>query len=132
VTDDSRYAARPPVWRFRVEVDDGEARCVVALDEGGEVVGMASAGITRDDDAPTSWELYSVNTVPAVHGGGVADDLLRAVVGPRNASLWVLTSNSRAQGFYRRHGFTADGAVQAHDGTGAEEIRMVRYGAARG
>ena len=132
MTDDPRYAVQPPVWRLRVEVDDREARCVMALDEGGEVVGMASAGITRDVDGPTPWELYSINTVPAIHGGGVADDLLRAVLGPRAASLWVLTSNSRAQGFYRRHGFAADGAARAHDGTGAEEIRMVRYGAARG
>jgi len=118
-------------WRLRAEVEDPEALCFVAVDgdgTGGEVVGMAAAGATRDRDAPTSWELYSINTLARVHGSGMADDLLAAVVGARDASLWVLTTNARAQGFYTRHGFVVDGARKPHPETGAEEIRMVRRG----
>ena len=113
-------------YRLRAEVDDPEALCFVAVDEHGEIVGMAAAGATRDEDAPTAWELYSINALRRVHGSGVADDLLAAVVGQREASLWVLTTNARARAFYRRHGFSTDGARKPHPPTGAEEIRMVR------
>jgi predicted GNAT family N-acyltransferase len=38
--------------------------------------------------------------------------------------LWVADPNPRAQAFYRKHGFVADGAAQVEDGV--REIRMVR------
>ncbi len=113
-------------FRLRADVEDTEALCFVALEGDGEVVGMAAAGATRDEDAPTAWELYSINTLARVHGSGVADHLLAAVVGDRDASLWVLATNARAQRFYRRHGFALDGARKPHPPTGAEEVRMVR------
>lgn len=112
--------------RMRVEVDDPDARVLIAVDEDGEVVGMATAGVTRDADAPTAWELYSINTVAAVHGSGLGDRLLDAAIGARPASLWVLGTNARAQAFYRRHGFVADGATKVHEGSGQPEVRMVR------
>ena len=118
-------------YRLRADVEDADSLCFVALDEVDEVdevVGMAAAGATRDEDAPTAWELYSINTLARVHGTGVADDLLAAVVGDRDASLWVLTTNARARSFYRRHGFVMDGARKQHEATGANEIRMVRRG----
>lgn len=113
-------------FRLRAEVEDPEALCFVAINEVGEVVGMAAAGATRDADAPTAWELYSINTLERVHGTGVADALLAAVVGDRDASLWVLATNARARRFYGRHGFVGGGARKPHEATGAEEIRMVR------
>jgi len=126
---DPRAAAQR--YRLRADVEDADSLCFVALDEVDEVdevVGMAAAGATRDEDAPTAWELYSINTLARVHGTGVADDLLAAVVGDRDASLWVLTTNARARSFYRRHGFVMDGARKQHEATGANEIRMVRRG----
>lgn len=120
---DARYAER---FRMRVEVDDPGARVLVAVDAEGEVVGMATAGVTRDADAPTAWELYSINTVAATHGSGLADRLLDAATGARAASLWVLGTNARAQAFYRRHGFVVDGATKTHEGSGLPEVRMVR------
>ena len=51
--------------------------------------------------------------------------LLDAVVDPgASAALWVADPNPRAQAFYRKHGFVADGTVQVDDGV--REIRMVR------
>ncbi len=51
--------------------------------------------------------------------------LLEAVVDPEESvALWVADPNPRAQAFYRKHGFVADGTVQVEDGV--REIRMVR------
>jgi hypothetical protein len=44
-------------------------------------------------------------------------------------ALWVADPNPRAQAFYRKHGFVADGTAQV-DG-GVREIRMVRGRGAR-
>lgn len=40
------------------------------------------------------------------------------------AALWVADPNPRAQAFYRKHGFAADGTARFEDGV--REIRMVR------
>lgn len=124
--------AERPGFRLRAEVDEEEARVLVAVDDRGELLGMAAAGVTRDPDAPAAWELYSITTLARIHGSGVADDLLRAVVGDAAASLWVLRANGRARAFYRRHGFVADGVQRVHEGTGAPEVRMVRGAHGRG
>ena len=39
-------------------------------------------------------------------------------------ALWVADPNPRAQAFYRKHGFVADGRAQVEGGV--REIRMVR------
>ena len=120
-------------WRLRLEVDEPDSVLVVATAGGDdELIGFASGGPSRDADAPAEWELYAINVLAAHHGSGVADDLMASVVGDRAASLWVLEGNARAQAFYRRHGFTPDGAGRMHEGTGAPEIRMVRGAAADG
>jgi ribosomal protein S18 acetylase RimI-like enzyme len=114
-------------WRLRLEVDEPDSVVAVATaGEDGQIVGFASGGPTRDEDAPTGWELYAINVLAAHHGTGLADELVAAAVGDRPASLWVLVDNARAQAFYRRHGFAPDGASKVHEGTGVPEIRMVR------
>lgn len=66
--------------------------------------------------------LYVVATE---HGTGAGAALLDAVIGPDDsAALWVADPNPRAQAFYRRHGFVADGTVNVEHGV--REIRMVR------
>ena len=113
---------------MRLEVDEPESRVASATDEDGTIIGLATAGVTRDDDAPTPWELYSIHVTAAQQGRGVADDLIRAVAGSGDgdAALWVLAQNTRAQRFYRRHGFTVEGASAVDEFTGGRRIRMVR------
>jgi GNAT superfamily N-acetyltransferase len=61
----------------------------------------------------------------ADHGTGAGRALLEAVINPAEpAALWVADPNPRAQAFYRKHGFAADGT--ARSGDGVREIRMVR------
>ena len=117
-------------WRLRLEVDEPESRVAAALDETGTMVGLAAAGATRDPDATTAWELYSINVVAHQQGSGLADDLMHAAAGDRNVTLWVRADNARAQGFYGRHGFRIEGATRMDESTGASEIRMVRLSGA--
>ena len=107
-------------------MDEPDGVVVVATALEGEIVGFASAGPTRDADAPTGWELYSINVMAAHHGTGVANQLIASAIAARAATLWVVKDNVRAHAFYRRHGFSVEGATGFHEGTGAPEIRMVR------
>lgn len=100
-----------------------------AIDDDGMVVGLATAGVTRDLDRATDWELYSINVTEQQQGSGMADDLIRVVAGDNDTTVWVLHENARAQGFYRRHGFRVEGASTVDESTGAREIRMVRRAA---
>jgi GNAT superfamily N-acetyltransferase len=78
-------------------------------------------------DAAATWarQLYVLYVYAAHHGTGAGPALLETVVGPEeSAALWVADPNPRAQAFYRKHGFVADGRAQVEDGV--REIRMVR------
>lgn len=118
-------------WRLRFEMDEPDGVVVVATGLDGEIVGFASAGPTRDEDAPTEWELYAINVLAAHHGTGVADQLMTAILAQRPATLWVVTDNARAQAFYRRHGFSLEGATKVHESTGTPEIRMIGRSASK-
>jgi L-amino acid N-acyltransferase YncA len=113
-------------WRLRFEMDEPDGVVVVATGRDDEIVGIASAGPTRDQDGLTEWELYSINVLAAHHGSGVADQLITAAVAQRPATLWVIRDNARADTFYHRHGFSIEGATKIHEGTGAIEVRMIR------
>jgi len=78
-------------------------------------------------DAGSAWarQLYVLYVRAADHGTGAGPALLEAVVDPEESvALWVADPNPRAQAFYRKHGFVADGAVQVE--SGVREIRMIR------
>jgi GNAT superfamily N-acetyltransferase len=115
----------PTRWRERVERPGGVDWWLARDDEGG-IVGLATAGPGRDDDAPVPLELYAINVLRRAHGTGLADDLMAVTVGDRAAYLWVLDGNDRAQAFYRRHGFADDGGRRPEPDTGVAEIRMSR------
>lgn len=110
--------------RRRKEIESGIADHFL-VDEDGEVVGIAIAGPSRDDDAPTQRELYAIYVREAHQGTGLADDLLQAALGDGPASLWVYRDNPRASAFYVHHDFIPDGEERT-DSVGILEIRMVR------
>jgi ribosomal protein S18 acetylase RimI-like enzyme len=114
----------PRRWRERIEDPSHRVDWWVARADG--IVGMATAGPGRDDDAPATLELYAINVLRRAHGTGVADDLMAVAVGDRAAYLWVLEGNDRAQAFYRRHGFADEGGRKPEPDTGVVEIRMAR------
>jgi ribosomal protein S18 acetylase RimI-like enzyme len=125
-----QLAALDPVafaehWRSRALAPQRGAGTWVARDEAG-IVGLTTSGPSRDDDAPTPYELYAINVLARGHGTGVSDALLDVAIGDRPASLWVLEGNARAIAFYRRHGFTDQGGRKPEPDSGVMEIRMSR------
>ena len=117
-------------WREGIAAPQGDHSRLVATADG-EVVGVAHAGPSRDEPADPPRELYAMYLAAAHHGSGVAQRLITAALGDSPASLWVLADNPRAQAFYSRNGFVADGRTSTHGPTGAAEIRMVRAQAVR-
>lgn len=118
----------PARWRERLT--SAEGGWWLARDDVG-IVGMATSGPPRDDDAPAPQELYAINVLARAHGTGLADDLMTHAIGDRPAYLWVLEGNDRAVRFYRRHGFTDEGGRKPDPDTGVTELRMARGAAAR-
>ncbi len=114
-------------WR-QVATRGGDVaeRTLVVVGPDGALAGFGSAGPSRDEDAPTEWELYAVNLAAHARGTGVADRILDELVGPRAATLWVVEGNERARAFYTRHGFVDEGGRDVHPATGTPEIRMIR------
>lgn len=95
----------------------------------GEIVGIAMSGPPEDDGGTEDRHLYVLYTYRSAHGTGVGQDLLDAVVDPTTTTaLWVADPNPRAQAFYSKNGFVADGTVKTDDYDGVREVRMVRPG----
>lgn len=116
-------------WRQRFEQPESVpagSSTLVARDADGALVGFVSTGPSRDEDAPTEWELYAINLLRRVHGTGLAQELVRRGLGDRDATLWVVEENALARRFYERLGFVDEGGRSEHDATGTREIRLVR------
>jgi GNAT superfamily N-acetyltransferase len=121
--DPERISRTVALW---AEVLDGGGSIWLVVGDGGEVMGVAYAGIGRDDDAPTPLEVRAIYLRAAAQGSGVADALLQMAIGEAPAYLWVLSGNMRALSFYRRHGFEPDGTTQLVEGLGITKERWVR------
>jgi ribosomal protein S18 acetylase RimI-like enzyme len=120
--DPERFAAN---WA-RMLADPATADVVVA-EVDGEVVGFAQVVASMDTPPVRETQLVTIYLRAAQHGSGLGQALLDAALGDRPASLWVAEENPRAQRFYARNGFVADGTrALLESWEGLAEIRMVR------
>lgn len=112
-----------------------------AAEHDGEIVGIAMSGPPQNDGEPAGGgtealrpedrHLYVLYAYRSVHGTGVGQDLLDAVLdASATTALWVADPNPRAQAFYAKNGFVADGTVKTDEYDGVREVRMVRPGRA--
>jgi GNAT superfamily N-acetyltransferase len=108
----------------RAEIEEGIATHMLA-ERDGEVIGVAIAGPSRDENPPTERELYAIFVRAEHYGTGVSTRLLDAVTEGQPASLWTYRDNPRASAFYVNQGFIPDGA-EKNDAGGILELRMVR------
>lgn len=102
----------------------------IVAERDGEIVGFVGVGRSRDDDA--DGEVYAIYVRPDLWGTGVGRELIAAgeerlrEQGHREAILWVLEDNPRAQRFYWAAGWRADGTSRPIEVFGVE-VPEVRF-----
>jgi GNAT superfamily N-acetyltransferase len=128
VLDDPGFlAARERFWTAALTDERYRENRVAVAERDGELVGIAMSGPPLDTGAAWARQLYVLYVYAADHGTGAGRSLLEAVVdAEESVALWVADPNPRAQAFYRKHRFVADGAAQVEGEV--REIRMVRGG----
>ncbi len=105
--------------------DEGEFR--VGRDAHGTPVGLAASWPPRDPEPVRERELSVLYVLPEWHGTGLAKALVESLIGQEPASLWVAEDNARAQRFYAKLGFVADGVRQVDPRwPQLPDVRMVR------
>jgi GNAT superfamily N-acetyltransferase len=114
--------------------DPAHGASYLLAERDGRIVGMASAGPSRDDDADaeSTGEIYALYAAPGAWSTGVGSALMTALVealriaGFRRLTLWVLADNRRGRTFYERWGMRPDGSTKVLDlGAPVEEVRYV-------
>ena len=121
---------RQRMWREGLarEPRPGSATFVAELE--GEVVGFASLGRSRDEEAENEGELYAIYLLPSCWDRGIgralierAEESMRAY-GFERAILWVMEGNERGERFYRAAGWERDGRkVETFQGAEVAELR---------
>ena len=123
--DPGLLAARERFWTAALTDERYRDNRMAVAQRDGELIGIAMSGPPLDAAAAWARQLYVLYVYAADHGTGAGRALLEAVIDPaESAALWVADPNPRAQAFYRKHGFVADGTAQVEDGV--REVRMVR------
>jgi ribosomal protein S18 acetylase RimI-like enzyme len=121
---------RQRMWREGLarEPRPGSATFVAELE--GEVVGFASVGRSRDEEAENEGELYAIYLLPSCWDRGIgralierAEESMRAS-GFERAILWVMEGNERGERFYRAAGWSSDGRkLEMFQGAEVAELR---------
>lgn len=106
--------------------------------EAGTVIAFVHFGPTPDPDGDdATGHIFSVHVEPSLAGSGVGGRLVEDAVrslgadGYDTVTLWAVGENERAQRFYARHGWRADGATRveklAIGGEDGDEVEVVRF-----
>ena len=120
---------RQRLWREGLNRTPRPGSATFVVEDGGEVVGFATVGASRDDEAGDEAELYAIYLHPSRWSRGLgaallqrAEESMRAS-GFRRALLWVLEGNERAERFYRAAGWEQDGRkVEQFQGAEVTEL----------
>ena len=105
---------------------------VWVAEEGKEVIGFCSVGMSEDDDRkPETGQLYAIYVDPIDMGKGVGSQLITKGLqtlkqkGLKEATLWVLDTNKKTRRFYENRGWKEDGAKKTEvlDGFDLHEVR---------
>jgi ribosomal protein S18 acetylase RimI-like enzyme len=118
--------------RYTFASDDPHQRStLVALDDEA-VCGFTTFGVSRDGDLPDAGEIYAIYVDPDQWGTGAGRLLMANArsrlneMGFRDAFLWVLDGNDRAQRFYEIDQWSPDG-IRRHDEAWGITVNEVRY-----
>ena len=107
--------------RWFALIVDPAVLMLIAEDEN-ELLGFATSGESRDDDAgPSVGEIRSFFVAAGRWRQGVGRELMAATLdslrerGYTEATVWSLAANERANAFYERVGFARDGAEKTEE-----------------
>ncbi|MHB1517092.1 MAG: GNAT family N-acetyltransferase [Acidimicrobiales bacterium] len=120
--------------RYTFEHPDPSQPATLVAVEHNAIVGFATIGPSADDDSGQTGELLALYVDPPRWGFGAGRALIAAARerlgedGFREAVLWLLVGNQRAERFYRIDGWSPDGARRREDvwGVTVDEIRYRR------
>jgi ribosomal protein S18 acetylase RimI-like enzyme len=117
---------------WRKVLAEGRSELLVARRDG-VILGFASFGPSRDQDAPPArGELWAIYVHPDAWSTGVGRRLLAAArerlaaSGHASASIWVLAGNERAIRFYAAAGFALEPESAKEFELGGARVREVR------
>ena len=127
---------REQAWRQAVTA--GESELLVAR-VGGDIVGFASIGPSRDADAPAGrGEIWALYVHPGQWSTGAGRQLWAAARdrllsnGHSSISLWVLERNTRAIRFYSAAGLVVERGSEKDFDLGGTRVREVRMATVQG
>lgn len=129
--DQLRPEDRAKTYDF-ANLDPLKPRTIVAAEDG-VILGFATTMPSRDADLPEHGELCALYVDPDRWGQGIGMALIATAranllaLGFRNALLWVLVGNTRAERFYRIDQWVADGRRRTDSGWAGIVINEVRY-----
>jgi GNAT superfamily N-acetyltransferase len=132
VLDGLDAGKRGEYWEQYLSADARPGETVLVAEEDGVVVGFASVGPSRDEDANGKGEVRAIYLLADHWGRGIGRALMDAALntlrqaGCTQATLWLLDTNARARQFYEAGGWAPDGATKQDDGRGFP-ITEVRY-----
>lgn len=122
------YAEREDVWRERLG-DKGSEHWVVVVN--GNVAGFIALNAARPEDGgPAVGELDAIYVLPELFGKGLGQLLMKLALdrlwqrGHREAVLWEIDGNLRAERFYAAGGWEREEFVRAHPRLG---VTLRRY-----
>jgi GNAT superfamily N-acetyltransferase len=112
------------LWTAALDGSRGERVMLVADDAVGPL------GVVRFRSARETGAVESLYVSPSAQRGGLGARLLAAATaamyeqGARVGALWVFAANRSALAFYRRHGWSPDGATRTQPEFGEPEVRL--------
>lgn len=123
---------RGDYWQHYLSEGTPPGEVVVVAEEEGTVVGFASVGPSRDEDANGEGEVWAIYLLADRWGQGIGKALMDAALdslrqaGFTVATLWALDANERARRFYEAGAWAPDGATKRDDRRGFP-VAEVRY-----
>lgn len=122
-----RRTAQWTAWLSPDRTGDSLGVYRIGRDREDTPIGFAVSWPPSDPEPVRERELSLLYIDEAWFGSGLGRALVEAVIGDEPASVWVAEENPRAQRFYEKLGFVADGATQVEDHlAGIRDLRMVR------
>ncbi len=126
-------SAESKTAKWKEGIGDPKDKTYLVAELNGEVVGFCIVGPTRDEDANKEiGELYAIYVLKSHAGNGIGSKLmtngLEILVnqGFKEATLWVLDTNSETRKWYESKGWTEDGKTKIDSKRGFD-LHETRY-----